>query len=138
MSRLALTPKTQVPPEMQPQYTRVTEAESGLQNTYQALFANPQVASRLASLDDLVRSQDGLDPSIRLTVALTVAHERKSSVLWDSFEPLSRQTGVSDAVIDGIAAGTAPRGLLPKDGIWVQSAENHRGTTKRDQARCKP
>jgi hypothetical protein len=55
-------------------------------------------------------------------VALAVAHERDSANLWNAFEPLARAAGVRDAVIDGIAAGTAPRGLLPKEGIWVHFA----------------
>ena len=121
MSRLSLTPQTQVPPEMQSLYTRVTEAESGLADTYRALFANFPVASKLAALEEII-SQGDLEPWIKFTVALTVSQERNSSVLWDSFKPLARQTGVSDAVIDSIAAGTAPRGLLPKEGIWVQFA----------------
>ena len=121
LSRLSLTPKTQVPPDMQSRYTRVTEVESGLADTYRALFSNLQVASKLADLDEIV-SQGDLEPRIKFTVALTVSQERNSRVLWDSFEPLARQTGVSDAVIDSIAAGTAPRGLLPKEGIWVQFA----------------
>ena len=117
MSRLTLTPKTQVPPEMQSQYARVTEVESGLADTYRALFANPKAGSRLADLDELV-GQSG-EPWITYTVALTVAHERNSGTLWNSFESLAREAGVSNAVIDGIASGTAPRGLLPKEGIWV-------------------
>ena len=121
MSRLSLTPKSQVPPGMLSQYVKVTEAESGLAETYRALFADRQIASKLADLDDII-SQGHLEPRIKFTVALSVSHERNSPVLWDSFEPLARQAGVSDAVIDGIAAGTAPRGLLPKDGIWVQFA----------------
>ena len=60
MSRLSLTPKTQVPPVMQSQYTRVTEVESGLANTYRALFANLQVASKLA---DLAVKALGVSPS---------------------------------------------------------------------------
>ena len=122
MSRLPLSVETQMPPSMQSQYGRITGGQSGLSATYQALFANPQVASRLADLDELVRDQAGLEPWITLTVALTVAHERNSRVLWDSFEPLARQARVNNAVIDGIAAGTAPRGLLPKEGIWVHFA----------------
>ena len=54
--------------------------------------------------------------------AMTAFHEREDQVLWNSFEPLARQAGVRDAVIDAIAAGTAPRGLLPKEGIWAQFA----------------
>ena len=117
MSRLTLTPKTQVPPDMQSRYTRVTGAESGLAETYRALFANPKIACSLADLDELV-GQSG-EPWITYTVALTVAHERNSGTLWNSFESLAREAGVSNAVIDGIASGTAPRGLLPKEGIWV-------------------
>ena len=118
MSRLPLTQKSQAPPEFQSKYARVTEGSSGLAKTYRALFANPPVASKLSDLDELV-GQGCLEPWITYTVALTVAHERSSSNLWDSFEPLARESGVSQAVIDGIAAGTAPRGLLPKEGIWV-------------------
>jgi len=106
---------------MQIKYERVTNAESGLAATFRALFANSQVASGLAGLDELVGRLD-LEPWVTLTVALTVAHERDSETLWDSFEPLAREAGVGDAVIDGIAAGTAPRGLLPKEGIWVHFA----------------
>ena len=119
MSRVPLTVAAQISPDMQSKYGRVTEVESGLSATYRALFGSPPVASRLSDLDEFVRDQAGLEPWIRLTVALTVAHERSSHVLWDSFEPLARKAGVNNAVIDGIAAGTAPRGLLPKDGIWV-------------------
>ena len=52
-----------------------------------------------------------------------VAHERENIALWDSFVPLAREAGVSEAVIDGISAGTGPRGLLPKEGIWVHFAQ---------------
>lgn len=118
MSRLAPPLQSQISSEMQIKYGRVTKAGSGLAATYQTLFANAQVASGLADLDELT-GQLKLDLWITLTVALTVAHERNSSALWDSFEPLAREAGVSDAVINAIDAGTAPRGLLPKDGIWV-------------------
>ena len=122
MSRLPLAQETQMSPDMGSKYERVTDIQSGLSTTYRALFASPEVASRLADLDELVRDRADLEPWIRLTVALTVSHERNSRVLWDSFEPLARKAGVNDAVIDGIAAGTAPRGLLPKEGIWVHFA----------------
>jgi len=121
MSRLPITPKAQVPPEFQSQYAKASEAESGLANTYGALFCNPKIAANLANLDEII-SQGDLETWIKFTVALTVSHECGSRLLWDSIEPLARKSGVSDAVIDGIAAGTAPRGLLPKEGIWIQFA----------------
>ena len=121
MPRLELTPETQVPTDMRSRYAQVTAAQSGLADTFQALFANPHVANGLAGLDELVGKSD-LEPWIKYTVALAVAHEQDSANLWNAFEPLAREAGVRDAVIDAIAAGTAPRGLLPKEGIWVHFA----------------
>ncbi len=118
MPRLPTTLQTKLSPDMQTKYERVTKSESGLAHTFQALFANPKAGSALADLHETVGKID-LEPWVTLTVALTVAHERGNKSLWDSFVPLAREAGVSDAVVDGIAAGTAPRGLLPKEGIWV-------------------
>lgn len=56
---------------------------------------------------------------MRLTGALTVATEVDHRALWEAFEPRVREAGVRAAVIDAIAAGTGPRGLLPKEGIWA-------------------
>ena len=122
MARLPLVPETEVPTAMQAAYQRIVQGETLLPTTFRALFASPGVASQLVGLDDMVSSKVGLEPWIRLTVALTVFHDREDQALWDSFEPLARQAGVRDAVIDAIAAGTAPRGLLPKEGIWAQFA----------------
>ena len=121
MPRLELTAENQVSAEALSSYARVTGAESALSDTYRGLFANPQVASKIAGLDEVV-GRCGLEPWITYTVALTVAHERDNTNLWNAFEPLARESGVRDAVIDAIAAGTAPRGLLPKEGIWVHFA----------------
>ena len=122
MARLPETQAAHLPPNLQTVYGKATGSESGLAATYKALFNHPDAARTLAGLDQWVREQSGLDDWILLTAALTVAHERGSATLWESLEPLARQAGVNEAVIDGIAAGTAPRRLLPKDGIWVQYA----------------
>lgn len=118
MSRLPTTLELKLSAEMQSRYETATKSAWGLPATFQALFANPQAGSGLAGLHETV-GKIGLEPWVTFTVALTVAHERENNALWDSFVPLAREAGVSDAVIDGIAAGTAPRGLLPKEGIWV-------------------
>ena len=109
MVRLPLVPETEIPAAMRPAYHRVIQGETSLPTNFQALFASPMVGSQLVDLDGRLVSQVGLEPWIRLTVALTVFHEREDQVLWDSFEPLARQAGVRDAVFDTIAAGTAPR-----------------------------
>ena len=122
MSRLSSTLNAKLSPDIQAKYESVTKSASGLSATFQALFANPRVASGLAGLNEAIGQID-LEPWVTYTVALTVAHERENIVLWDSFVPLAREAGVSEAVIDGISAGTGPRGLLPKEGIWVHFAQ---------------
>ena len=122
MTRLPSTLEKKLSAEMQTKYEKATKPESGLPATFQALFANPPIGAGLADLHEVV-GQTGLETWVTLTVALTVAHERESQTLWDSSVPLAREAGVSDAVIDGIAAGTGPRGLLPKEGIWVHFAQ---------------
>ena len=107
MPRLPLAPESQLP-----------GGGSDLPDTYRALFANPQLAIKLAELDGLVGGS--LEPWITMTVALTVANARDCPAVWKTVEPLAQAAGVSSAVIDGISSGKAPRGLLPKDGIWVQ------------------
>ena len=119
MSRLPITLQDQLPLVMQPAYQRVTGSDSGLATTYQVLFASPEVAARLADLDYLIRNEATLEPLIRLIVGLAVAKERNNRVMWASLEPLARQAGVRDAVIEAISCGTGPRGLLPKEGVWI-------------------
>ena len=54
MSRLPITLQSQLSPETEIKYQRVAKAGSGLAATFQALFANPPVASGLADLHELV------------------------------------------------------------------------------------
>ena len=122
MARLPLVPELEVPTAIRTAYQEVSLGETSIPHTFQALFASPEVGRQLVDLNTLVVStQTGLEPWIRLAVALVVFHEREDKALWDYFEP-PRQAGVRDVVIDAISAGTAPRGLLPKEGIWAQFA----------------
>ena len=118
MPRVPLAPRALE----QPAFRSISGGQSGLTETYSGMYVNAGLAAELARLDHFMQDQSALEADVRLTVALTVAHERDNQPLWDSFEPLARNAGVTDQVIAAIANGTAPRGLLPKDGIWVQFA----------------
>ncbi len=113
MSRLPTSPQAKLPPEAQTAYDKIVGSGSGLSTTLQSLFANPQLGVGLANLQTLV-NKTGLEPWVIFTVALTVAHERDNQALWESFEPLARKAGVSNAVIEGIAAGTRRADCCPK------------------------
>lgn len=118
MPRVPLAPRAL----QQPAFRSISGGQSGLTETYSGLYVNAGLAAELARLDHFMQDQSALEADVRFTIALTAAHERNNRALWDSFEPLARDAGVTDPVINAIANGTAPRGLLPKDGIWVQFA----------------
>lgn len=54
MARLPLVLEEQVSLGMKSAYHGVSQAESGLATTYQALFASPEIASQLANLDEVL------------------------------------------------------------------------------------
>ena len=119
MPRVPLAPRALE----QPAFRSISGGQSGLTETYSGLYVNAGLAAELARLDHFMQDQSALEADVRLTVALTVAPRAQQPWPgWDSFEPLARNAGVTDQVIAAIANGTAPRGLLPKDGIWVQFA----------------
>ena len=85
----------------------------------QSFFTNPGLALGIARPQEIIDALE-LESWVTHRVGLTVAHEREDKGLWDAILPLAWDAGVMEPVIAGIAGGTAPRGLLPKDGIWVQ------------------
>ena len=119
MPRITDDPVTNLSSEMQDIYNKITGPQSYLSSTFTALFTNPGVGLGIARLQETIDALD-LEPWVIYTVGLTVAHEREDKGLWDAILPLAQDMGVSDPVIDGIGGGTGPRGLLPKDGIWIQ------------------
>ena len=64
--------------------------------------------------------------------SLTVSHELDNQAIWEALLPLAREVGVRETVIDAIYAGTAPRGLLPKEGIWAHFSKEILGSQVRD------
>lgn len=122
MPRLPLATEDQIPPNLVSTYQKIAGTETGLSATFQTLFNSPRLALHLVGLDEFVNDTAALEPWVRLTVALTVAKDADNQALWDAFEPQARQAGIRDAVIDAINSGRAPRGLLPKEGIWAQFA----------------
>ena len=79
MPRLPTTLQSKLSLDMQAKYERVTKPELGLAGTFQALFANPRVASCLADLHETVGKVD-LEPWVTLTVALSVPPYPSSTV----------------------------------------------------------
>ena len=131
MARIPSVLLEHLSPALQPAYKRAATAESGLAATLEALFVSPIMAERLVELDQTLRLGVGVESWIRVIVALTVAHERESRSLWDALEAQAAGEGVRDAVVQAIDNDSARKGLLPKESVWVQFAQEVlRGQTR--------
>ena len=90
---------------------------------FQVLFNSPGAAASVASLGEYLRFSSRLDPVVRETAILSTVHEMGSEYEWAHHEPVARQAGVRDEVIESIKSGRAPMGLPAKEGVFAQAAK---------------
>jgi 4-carboxymuconolactone decarboxylase len=76
---------------------------------FKALAHSPGLTRAVADLGQFFREGSALDPSVRESVILVVAHELGSTYEWSQHAPIARRLGV-----DPSAVVTAPD-LLPSD-----------------------
>ena len=122
MARLSYLSREDLTSEDQPVYDRIMEKRGHIDRPYQLFLNHPKVADQIAGMGAYVRFDSGLDATVRETAILTIARELNSSYVWTHHDPLARQVGVRGEVIEAIKERTAPRGLLPKEGVFVQFA----------------
>jgi 4-carboxymuconolactone decarboxylase len=103
-------------------------------NVFRALLNSPDAARVVAGVGEYIRYNSALDPAVRETAILATARELGAEYEWAHHEPAAREAGVRDEVIESIRSGSAPMGLPPKEGVFVQVAkELIRGTALSDR-----
>ena len=132
MARLPMVTIADIPDVYKESFHTATERRSGLISTVQTLFANPRMAQLLDGIYAEILESSAMEAWIVCTVGLTVAHELDNQPIWEAILPVAREVGVRETVIDAIYAGTAPRGLLPKEGIWAHFPKEILGSQVRD------
>ena len=106
-----------------PIFDQITQTRGHVSNVFAALLNNPEATKAVATVGEYIRYQSKLDPIIRETAILTTAKELQNSYEWAQHEPIAREIGVRDEVIDSILSGKGPMGLPAKEGIFIQSAK---------------
>lgn len=110
-------------------YDRIAETRkgdikaNGMPRIFQLLLNNPAATEPVAALGEYIRFSSNLDPVIREIAILSTAREMSSQYEWAHHEPIARQVGVRDEVIESIRIKKAPMGLPPKEGVFVQLAK---------------
>jgi 4-carboxymuconolactone decarboxylase len=99
----------------------LSEAE-GMPHSFQALMNSPDAAEAVAHLGEYLRFKSSLDPVVREIAILSTARELGSQYEWAHHEPVARQAGVREQVIESIKSSRAPMGLPAKEGVFAQAA----------------
>ena len=133
MARLPYISSEDLPADKQPIYDLIAEAragigpQTGLPNSFRVLLNSPGAAEAVAGLGEYLRFRSSLDPVVREIAILGTARELNSSYEWAHHEPVARQVGVRDEVIESIRIGRAPMGLPAKEGVFAQAARELAG-----------
>ena len=129
MARLPYVSREELPQDKQHIYDRIAETRGGAETrgeaprAFQALLNSPDAAEAVAALGEYLRFKSTLDPMIREIAVLSTARELGSQYEWTHHEPIARQAGVRDEVIESIRSGRAPMGLPAKEGVFAQAAK---------------
>ena len=88
MARLPYISRDDLPQDKQPIYDRIAktrasvESKHELPRSFQALLNSPDAADVVAAVGEYLRFNSPLDPVIRETAILAVAHELNSEYEW--------------------------------------------------------
>ena len=104
-----------------PIFDQIAKTRGRVSNVFAALLNNPGAAKVVTSVGEYIRYKSNLDPVIRETAILTTAKELQNTYEWAQHEPVAREVGVRDQVIDSILSGKGPMGLPAKEGIFIQA-----------------
>ena len=122
MARVPYVTRESLPAEKVGIYDRIASTRGSVQNVFAALMNSPDAAEVVTAVGEYLRYRCPLDPAIRETAILATAREMGNRYEWAQHEPVARQVGVREDVIEAVRSGRAPMGLPPKEGVFAQGA----------------
>ena len=127
MARLPYVSRDDVPHDQRHIYDHIAETRGGIEGggiprSFQLLMNSPGAAEAVGQLGEYIRLKSSLDPAVREIAILGTARALNSQYEWTHHEPVARNAGVRDEVIQAIKSGRAPMGLPAKEGIFAQAA----------------
>jgi 4-carboxymuconolactone decarboxylase len=88
-----------------------SDGRSHLAEVYVRMFNNPGVATRVGALGEHLRFHGVLPDAVRELVILRYAARQKAGYEWSHHQRPAKLAGISQEVIDGLAAGDLPDAL---------------------------
>lgn len=123
MARVPYVTREDLASDKQPIYDRIAGSRGAVVHVFQALLNSPDATEVVAALGEYLRYRSPLDPVIRETAILSAARELNNHYEWTQHEPVAREVGVRDQVIEAIRSGRAPMGIPAKEGVFAQAAK---------------
>jgi 4-carboxymuconolactone decarboxylase len=115
-----LTDRDEVPESGREQYDRIAESRGGVRGPFAVLLNSPEVAGRIGHLGAYVRYESGLPDAVRELAILTTAREFDCAYEWAAHEPIARDAGVRDGVIEAVAERGSPGDLTATEAVVVR------------------
>jgi len=123
MAKIPLKSREELPPDKRHVYDGITSTRGKILNLFKVLLSSPDAAEAVGALGAYLRYHSSLDPAAREIAILTTAKELNVLYEWAHHEPIAREVGVPDAVIEAIRSGRAPMGIPAKEGVFAQAAK---------------
>lgn len=122
MAKVPLVTRESIAADKRHVYDGIAGTRGSVLNVFRTLLNSVDAAEAVANLGAYIRYRSPLNPAIRETAILATARENNTAYEWAHHEPIARDAGVRDEVIEAIRIGRAPMGLPAKEGVFVQAA----------------
>lgn len=123
MAKVPLVSREELPEDKQHIYDSIAGTRGSVLNVFRVLLNSPDAAEAAGDLGAYLRYRSPLDAAVREIAILTVARELNVAYEWTHHEPVARDAGVREEVIESIRSGRAPMGLPAKEGVFAQAAK---------------
>jgi 4-carboxymuconolactone decarboxylase len=115
MTRIPELTREQLEPAAQQIYDDIFAARGSMAGPFGVWLHSPEFTRRATQLGEFLRYHTSLAPRLSELIILITARCQQSEVEWQIHEPLARQAGLSDAVIESLHTDTEPTFNAPDE-----------------------
>lgn len=108
MSRLPVRPDEELSAQEREIMAAILRSRGSLAGPFVAWLYSPELAERAQRLGEVVRYHTSLPPRLSEFAILITAHHLNCHLEWAIHEPIARQAGVSQEIVEALQRGERP------------------------------
>jgi 4-carboxymuconolactone decarboxylase len=117
VARLDPLPVEQLSPQQKLIHDKIKGNRPKLGGPFGVLLRNPALATAASGVVDALRSDGKLDKRIYELIVLTVARHWSAQYAWAVHEPIARDLGFTDEMVESIKARRKPASAKPEEAL---------------------